>query len=75
MVFACQNQTEELPFIKVEQFGDYNALIFKGDKSPKVDLLEYKNLKHFYAIGALAERKGYFLVLNSKIYNLILDFQ
>ena len=69
MVFACQNQTEELPFIKVEQFGEYNALIFKGDKSPRVDLLEYKNLKHFYAIGALEERRGYFLVLNSKIYN------
>ena len=68
LVFACQNEYEEIPFIKIEQFGSYNSYVYKGDQNSKVDLKEYSNLKDFYAIGILENQRGIITIIDSEPY-------
>ena len=69
MVFSCQNQHEEIPFIKIEQFGSYNSLVFNGDQNEQITLSEYAKLKNFYALGVLEDVGGDLTIINSKVFN------
>lgn len=68
LIFACQNEYEEIPFIKIEQFGSYNSYVYKGDQNSKVELNEYSNLKDFYALGILENQQGVITIINSEPY-------
>jgi acetolactate decarboxylase len=56
---------------KVEYNGALKNMMHKGDISAKVDLKEFKNSKHFYALGAFENLKGEVQIFDSKPFNTI----
>ena len=53
---------------QVENQGALMDIMHKGDISAKADLLELKDSKHLYALGAVENLKGEVLILDSKPY-------
>jgi len=63
--FSCQSPKEETKLFKVEYKGALKNIMQKGDISGKVALSKFKDVKHFYALGALENLKGEIQIFNS----------
>ena len=66
--FACSCASLKptgTPF-EVKYNGALRNMMHEGDISAKVDLNDFRNTKHFYALGALENLKGEILILDSK---------
>jgi len=61
------NQSEKNDF-KVEFSGALKNMIHNGDLSAYANLNDYKNINHFYALGAIEELKGEILILDGISY-------
>lgn len=68
MVFSCQSQFEEIPFVKIEQFGSYKSYVYEEEENAQLKLSEYANLKDFYALGVLENHQGVLTIINSEFY-------
>lgn len=59
---------------KVEYYGALKNMMHKGDVTAKVDLTNFENVEHFYALGALENLKGEIQIFDSKPFNtMVLD--
>jgi acetolactate decarboxylase len=53
---------------KVEYHGALKNMMHQGDLSAQANLKDFENLKHFYALGAVAGLKGEILILDGQAY-------
>jgi len=69
IILGCKDNTKtEQPFT-VQYKGALKNIMHKGDLSAKTDLLEYKNIKNLYALGAIENLKGEIQIFNGVPYN------
>ena len=54
---------------KVEYKGALKNMMHKGDISAKADLSDFKEINHFYALGAFENLKGEIQIFDSKPFN------
>ena len=71
LIFSCKTENKETNKFKVEYHGALKNMMHKGDISAKVDLKEFENIEHFYALGAIENLKGEVQILDGKSYNTI----
>jgi len=64
-LFSCQSPKEESHQFKVEYNGALKNMMQKGDISGKVELSKFKDVKNFYALGAIENLKGEIQIFNS----------
>ncbi len=64
-IISCQSPKEESHQFKVEYNGALKNMMQKGDISGKVELSKFKDVKNFYALGALENLKGEIQIFNS----------
>ncbi len=64
-LFSCQSPKEESHRFKVEYIGALKNMMQKADISGKVELSKFKEVKNFYALGALEDLKGEIQIFNS----------
>jgi len=69
IICSCSNPSKINQTFEVEFNGALKNIMHKGDLSAKVNLLEFKNLKNFYALGAVENLKGEIQIFNSEPYN------
>ena len=69
IIYSCGNSTKMNQGFEVEFKGALKNIMHKGDLSSKVSLSEFKNLKNFYALGAMENLKGEIQIFDSESYN------
>ena len=57
-ITSCGTDNKETNKFKVEYNGALKNMMHKGDISATVDLKEFENIEHFYALGAIENLKG-----------------
>ena len=62
---SCESPKEESKLFKVEYNGALKNMMHKGDISGKVELSKFKDVKNFYALGAIENLKGEIQIFNS----------
>ena len=55
---SCNQNKKQVPSYQVGFKGALKNIMFKGDVTAKVDLSNFENTAHFYALGALENLKG-----------------
>jgi acetolactate decarboxylase len=71
---SCEVNNKESSKFNVEHKGALKNMMHKGDLSAKADLNDFKNAKHFYAIGAIENLKGEIQIFDSKSFNsMVID--
>ncbi len=68
-VTSCKTDPKKTSTYKVAYHGALKNMMHKGEISAKVDLKEFENIEHFYALGALENLKGEIQILDSKAFN------
>lgn len=59
---------------KVKYYGALRTIMHQGDISAKVDLKDFENSEHFYALGALGNLKGEIQIFDKKPFNtMVID--
>ena len=66
---SCRSTQNDTDSFRVEYKGALKDIMHKGDISEKADLLDFKNEKHFYALGAIENLKGEIQIFDSKPIN------
>lgn len=73
-ITSCKTENKETNKFKVEYRGALKNIMHKGDVSAKVDLKEFENIEHFYALGAIENLKGEIQIFDSKSFNtMVID--
>jgi hypothetical protein len=70
-ITSCKTENKETYKFKVEYSGALKNMMHKGDISAKVDLKDFENVEHFYALGAIENLKGEIQIFDSNIFNTI----
>lgn len=76
IIFSCKKtkETQNInPTFKVEFKGALKNIMFKRDLSAKAQLNDYKEITHFYALGAIENLKGEIQIFDSKSYNTFVN--
>jgi len=68
---SCKTENKETNKFKVEYIGALKNMMHKGDISAKIELKEFENVEHFYALGAMENLKGEIQILDGKSFNTI----
>ncbi len=71
LITSCGVENKETNKFKVEYKGALKNMMHKGDISAKVDLMDFENTEHFYALGAIENLKGEIQIFDSKPSNTI----
>ena len=69
MILSSNTSPKIKQGFEVEYKGALKNIMHKGDLSSKVSLSDFKNLKNFYALGAMQNLKGEIQIFNSVPYN------
>ncbi|MFK5982297.1 MAG: decarboxylase [Flavobacteriaceae bacterium] len=64
-LLSCQSPKEESKQFKVEYNGALKNMMQNADISGKVELSKFKDVKNFYALGAIENLKGEIQIFNS----------
>jgi len=72
LVISCSSAKKETNNYKVAYKGALKNMMQKGDVSAKVNLSEFKDIPHFYALGAFENLKGEIQIFNSESFNTII---
>ena len=73
-ITSCGTDNKETNKFKVEYNGALKNMMHKGDISAKVDLKEFENVEHFYALGAIENLKGEIQIFDGKSFNtMVID--
>ena len=70
-ISSCKTNNKPASKFKVEYSGALKNIMHKGDISAKVDLKEFKNIEHLYALGAIEDLNGEIQIFNGKSFNTI----
>lgn len=76
IIFSCKKtkETQNInPTFKVEFKGALKNIMFKGDLSAKAQLNDYKEISHFYALGAIENLKGEIQIFDNESYNTFVN--
>lgn len=76
IIFSCKktDRTQNInPTFNVEFKGALKNMMHKGDLSAKAQLNDYKNISHFYALGAIENLKGEIQIFDGKSYNTFVN--
>ena len=68
-ITSCKTEHKKTNTFKVAYSGALKNMMHKGDISAKVDLKEFENATHFYALGAMENLKGEIQIFDSKPFN------
>ncbi len=68
LVLACQSPKKETTEYTVAYQGALHGIMKDGDLSAKAQLVDFKDQKHFYALGSVENLKGEIQVFNSQPY-------
>ncbi len=68
-ITSCGTDNKKINNFKVEYNGALKNMMHKGDISAKVNLKEFENIEHFYALGAIENLKGEIQIFDSKSFN------
>lgn len=69
LALSCETPKNESDNFKVEYKGAIKNIMHQGDISAKTDLYSFKEIKHFYALGAIENLKGEIQIFDSKPLN------
>ncbi|MEM9990142.1 MAG: acetolactate decarboxylase [Bacteroidota bacterium] len=71
LLFSCKNDpaSNTAQTFEVHYKGALKNIMRKGDLSAKVNLADYQNRPHLYALGPLAGLKGEIQIFDGKVYN------
>jgi len=69
LAISCGSPKNDDDNFKVEYKGALKNMMFKSDISAKADLSEFKEINHFYALGAIENLKGEIQIFDSKPFN------
>ena len=73
-ITSCKTDNKEPNKFKVEYSGALKNMMHEGDVSAKVDLKEFENIEHFYALGAIENLKGEIQIFDGKSFNtMVID--
>lgn len=73
-ISSCKTENKESTNFKVEYNGALKNMMHKGDISSKVELKNFENIEHFYALGATENLKGEIQIFDGKPYNtMVID--
>ena len=70
-IVSCVADNKEINKFKVEYKGALKTMMHEGDISAKVDLKNFENTEHFYALGAIENLKGEVQIFDGKPSNTI----
>ena len=65
-IISCKKENKESKNFKVEYNGALKNMMRKGDISSKVELKDFENIEHFYALGATENLKGEIQIFDSE---------
>ena len=65
-IISCKKENKESTNFKVEYNGALKSMMRKGDISSKVELKDFENIEHFYALGATENLKGEIQIFDSE---------
>ena len=65
-ITSCKTENKESTNFKVEYNGALKNMMRKGDISSKVELKNFENIEHFYALGATENLKGEIQIFDGK---------
>lgn len=71
LVTSCTQEKKETNNYKVAYKGALKNMMQKGDVSAKTNLSNFKDIEHFYALGAIENLKGEIQIFNSEPFNTI----
>ena len=63
---SCKTENKESTNFKVGYNGALKNMMHKGDISSKVELKDFENIEHFYALGATENLKGEIQIFDGK---------
>lgn len=76
ILFSCETPTTDSNktnidsvAYEVKYFGALKNMMHKGDISAQVDLSDFENTEHLYALGAIENLKGEIQIFDSKSFN------
>jgi len=70
---SCGKNQKDTDNFRVAYKGALKNMMHKGDISGKVDLYDFQQEKHFYALGAIENLKGEIQIFDSKPINTFVD--
>ena len=65
---SCTRDSNSIPHFQLKYFGALKNIMHQNDIKAKVDLKDFQNELHFYALGALEDLKGEILIIDSQPY-------
>lgn len=68
ILISC-NESKEIELFEVEYYGALKNMMHENDISAKVDLSDYKEREHFYALGALENLTGEIQIFDGEPFN------
>jgi len=69
LILSCKSESKQIDQFTVQYKGALKNMMHKGDISAKVDLKEFENTEHFFALGAIENLKGEIQIFDSKSFN------
>ncbi len=66
VTFSCTSTSETSQNFKVKYNGALKNIMHEGDLSATAQIIDFRYVDHFYALGAVEDLKGEVLILNSK---------
>ena len=74
LITSCGTDKKGANKFEVEYAGALKNMMQKGDISAKVDLKEFENIEHLYALGAIENLKGEIQIFDGKSFNtMVID--
>ncbi len=65
-LLSCEPVPEQSSPFQVEYAGALKNIMRKGDLAARIDLSDFQQVEHFYALGAMEDLKGEILILDSQ---------